>query len=573
VALFIPAVRPEDISHDSERLVYEGLQALPQGYVVLHSFPWVRPARDLIHEPLREGEADFVVLHPERGLLILEVKGGVPELRERTWFRGGREMRDPFDQARRNRYALLDAIEARTHRHVSRGLLTHGDVVVFPHCRYEGPLPLNTDERILLDARDIEALAPRIEAAFAAWRRHETRLSIRQFSELQDALLPKLRLMRCSSSEVASESRRIVQITLDQHATLAGLLANQRVLVEGTAGSGKTLLALEFALTLTANGQRVLLLCFNRNLAEWLQDQMAGDPRRKAAGGKCEIATFHSFAFALARRAGVEFEVPTEDPQLFWDYEVPLILEQAIEVLATRGAPLSFDAVVVDEAQDFATDWWVTIESLTRNGRDGNLYAFLDLNQSVRGTAVLPSVGFQTRFRLTTNCRNTKSIARSGAALAGVEATLLPGSPEGEEPATRRARSEAADAGIVLAEVRRLLSQGVLAGQIALIGPSAHDKGALQGHGEVEGIPLITDAAEWRRGGGILVTTARSFKGLEADVVVLYGLACFGPAFTPTDLYVAWTRAKHRLLAVCHGDEVRSAIEVALADSRPTGQS
>jgi superfamily I DNA/RNA helicase len=125
---------------------------------------------------------------------------------------------------------------------------------------------------------------------------------------------------------------------------------------------------------------------------------------------------------------------------------------------------------------------------------------------------------------------------------------------------------------LVLAEVRRLLSQGVLARQIALIGPSAHDKGALQGQSEVAGIPLTTDAAEWRRGGGILVTTARSFKGLEADVVVLYGLASFGPAFTLTDLYVAWTRAKHRLVAVCHGEEVRTAIEVALADSKPTGR-
>jgi superfamily I DNA/RNA helicase len=58
------------------------------------------------------------------------------------------------------------------------------------------------------------------------------------------------------------------------------------------------------------------------------------------------------------------------------------------------------------------------------------------------------------------------------------------------------------------------------------------------------------DAVDWRRGGGVLVTTARSFKGLEAAIVIAYGLAGFGTFFTPTDLYVAWTRARHRLILI-----------------------
>jgi hypothetical protein len=66
------------------------------------------------------------VIHSERGLLVLEVKGGQPELKGRTWYRGGRELRDPFDQARRSRYALLDAVEERTRRRVLRGLFAQG---------------------------------------------------------------------------------------------------------------------------------------------------------------------------------------------------------------------------------------------------------------------------------------------------------------------------------------------------------------------------------------------------------------------------------------------------------------
>jgi superfamily I DNA/RNA helicase len=83
----------------------------------------------------------------------------------------------------------------------------------------------------------------------------------------------------------------------------------------------------------------------------------------------------------------------------------------------------------------------------------------------------------------------------------------------------------------------------------------------------VDGVPLIDDAIDWRRGAGVLVTTARAFKGLEADVVIAYGLAGFGALFTPTDLYVAWTRARHRLILICQSGEIRAAVEAALAEA------
>ena len=61
------------------------------------------------------------------------ILGTLPVLVGRQWWRGAREMRDPFEQARRNRYALLDAIEDRTRKRIHRRLFTHGDAVVFPH--------------------------------------------------------------------------------------------------------------------------------------------------------------------------------------------------------------------------------------------------------------------------------------------------------------------------------------------------------------------------------------------------------------------------------------------------------
>jgi hypothetical protein len=555
----------ESIVHDSERLVFQALKQLPDGYVVIHSFPWLRPLRDLESEPLREGEADFVILHPNRGMLVMEVKGGQPELKNLTWTRGGKRMRDPFSQAQRNRYALLDALEERTQGRINRKMLTHGDVVVFPHVRYQGALPVNADARIFVDAGGLRDLPARLEDAFEAWTKQPTQLTPSQFHDLLEALLPKLRLLRCVGAELESERARIVQVTEDQRATLLGLLEEDRVLVEGGAGSGKTLLALEFALVRADAGEKILLLCYNRHLANWLTELVKADSRSQRSVGSVEVDTFHGLALSLAKRAGVEFRVPENDAEAFWDDEAPLILEQALEVLRAHGRSVVFDAVVVDEAQDFARDWWVTVESLTRGGRNGRLYVFLDLNQSLRREPRLPAVPLQAPFKLRTNCRNTRAIARSGAQLAKLRTVLLPGIPEGEPPALRRSATSATGSGIVLEEVRRLLADGVSPAQLALVGPAGYRRGSLARFAEVAGVPFTDDAAAWRRGEGILVTTSRAFKGLEADVVVIYDLSTFSQTFTRTDLYVAWTRARHRLIVACHGTEVRTAVEEALS--------
>jgi hypothetical protein len=564
---FIPNVKPDDIEHDSERLVVEALADLPDGYVVLHSLPWLRPNRHYANEPLQEGEADFVILHPDRGMLVLEVKGGVPELRNRLWFRNGREIRDPFEQARKSRYNLLDSIEARTGRRLHRQMFTHGDMVVFPHCTYDGPLPLNTDPRIIADATGLYDLASRVEEAFQAWERTPTALNSQQFDDLQAALMPKLRLMRCVGTEIDAERARILQVTENQRVTYRGLLASDRVLVEGTAGSGKTLLALEFAVSLAAAGESVLFLCYNRHLMVWLREQAAAEPRLQGKDGKLEIYTFHSYAFSLAKKAGVEFTPPTLGDQQFWDEEAPMILEQALEILRDGPEPPQFDAVVIDEAQDFSQDWWVTIEGLSRGGSSGRLYAFLDLHQSLRGEAMLPPVSLPARFPLTANCRNTRAIARSAAVLIGTDGTLLPFSPEGEAPAVRGAHSHSSDTGVALNELRRLLKAGVKSSQIVVIQPTALDNSPFARFQDVEGVSLVSDAAKWRRGEGILVTTARAFKGLEADVVIVCGLSAFSTTFTKADLYVAWTRARHRLVVVCHGPEAKSLVEGTLAEA------
>lgn len=566
MARFIPDVESENITHDSERIVYEALSSLEDGYVVLHSFPWLRPRRDLTSFPLVEGEADFVLLHKKKGLLVIEVKGGTPVLNDRRWYRGVNEMRDPFEQAQRNRFALLDAIEERTNNRLNRNMFTYGDAVVFPHCIYDGPLPMNTDPRILLDAEAIKDLPSKIGDVWKAWARKETNLTEAQFRDLQTALMPKLRLIPYLGGDIAGETARLVQITRDQQMTLIGLLSNRRVLVEGVAGSGKTLLAAEFLKQLCRQGKKVLFLCYNKNLADWLRDIVSKD-REQDADGLAEISTFHSYAMKLARQSNVEFELPRVNSNQFWDDEVPLILEQAIDILNATGSDIAYDAVIVDEAQDFAFDWWVIVETLTRGGHSGHLYAFMDEKQSLRFEGVTkPPVSFDTVFPLTTNCRNTRAIAKTGIDLVGSDVNILESSPRGELPQLLRAPSPEAVPGIVINAIRGLLKAGIRASQIAVIGQPSYEKSPLTRLNITDEMPFVESASEWRDGGGILVTTSRAFKGLEADVVIVYLTSNLSQTFTMTDLYVAWTRAKSRLVVVTSDVEIRKQVEAVIAN-------
>lgn len=571
MATMLPRVEPSAISPGSEALVYQALDALPQEYIVLHSYPWLRPERTQRGAPLREGEADFLVLHPERGLLVLEVKGGEVELIRREWFyriRGRREpMKDPFKQARRNLYKLLDEVEERTGGAISRDAMTYGYGVVFPTGRLQGDLPFEGDPAIVVDANGMEELSERLVAMFQRWGDGPQGLSPAEFRILADTLLPSLRLVRCAGPEIAAADAKLLQLTRDQHATLRGLFVNPRVLVEGVAGSGKTLLALEVAISRAAQGERVQLLCYNRHLAAWLQEQVLREPRLAGAAGALRVDSFHALAMRLARAAGVEFTVP-EGPaaESFWEREAAEILDQAAGLLRGDPGDPTCDVLVVDEAQDFSPDWWIALEELLEDPEDGPLYVFLDLEQRLRERGDLPPLRMPVRFALTTNCRNTRRIARAGASLLDLSVDLLPGAPEGVRPRLLRAPTRQGQAGVVLAELRRLLGQeGVSPGQVALIGPASHERGSLARHSEVAGHPLTTDAEVWRRGRGVLCTTARAFKGLEADLVVIYDLDGFGGGFTRRDLYVAWTRAKHHLVLVSHGPTSRRAIEAALA--------
>ena len=576
MATMIPDIAPDQIVHGSERDVYIALRdQLPDSYRVVHSLPWLRPGRDAIDAPLREGEADFVIFHPDFGLLVLEVKGGEEMFaRGHHWYRklakGERKITNPFEQARRNMHALTDAVEERTGGRITPREYVYGYAVVFPHGRATGVLPLDVADQVLIDVDRMPELEHMIEKAFKAFPQKIGKLTRADFIEMLDVLLPRFSVMRPLSPQIEAGREKLLELTENQALAFEGLFANRQLLVEGVAGSGKTLLAVERALAFARQGVRCLFVCYNKELAQWVREQLAADPDRVALAQLVDVYHFHALAADLAKEADLAFEVPANpaEARQFWDEEAVQILEAASASLFAIDDP-RYGALVVDEAQDFAELWWYALLPLIQDGANGAIFVFMDVAQSLRASASPPPFEFPSRYALNVNCRNTKRIARLSASLVPLTTVSPKGAPLGVDVRMLRASAPAQQAGLVAAELRRLIeTEKLTPRQIVLIGPAAKDRGSLKALNEVAGTRIVTSAAEWRAGKGVLCSTARAFKGLEADVVIVYDLAALSPGFTPADLYVACSRARHLLTLVTHDERIRTILERAEVASR-----
>ncbi|MEZ4864827.1 MAG: NERD domain-containing protein [Caldilineaceae bacterium] len=554
MARLIPKIDPKTISNTGERLVAQALlQQLPADYIVYHSYPWLRPRR---HEKtqkdfLQPGEADFVVLHPRKGLLVLEIKGGEIKFQADThqWIRtengSGRqyEIQDPFVQAERNKYALRDRIQEHDLFRLSGPLnFTIGHSVIFPDCRYEGTLPAHVQDPILFSADDLAILSRKIDHAYDAWCpvNNQRAMPSIEFDAILEALSPVFRLTPVLWRTLDDQEERIKRLT-DAQTRLLEMLQNQdRAAIEGVAGSGKTILAISQAQRFARSGKRTLFVCYNRPLADWLRNLLPNQYRDAIV-----IETYHQLCREMCRVARLPFPA-TSFNQDFWDYEAPELLEQAAQLVDDEQR---FDAIVVDEGQDFRDFWWLTLEKLYRSDAvHGPLYIFYDPKQNiyVENPTIPADMGYP--FVLPTNCRNTQRIAAHCAAIVGIEPAVHEDAPEGIEPHIVKVSGMKQ----VLHQTKQIMQGwclrergGLAYSRVAILTPTNVDKWP-DAFGNIH---LVQDYAEWQASAGVLLTTHRRFKGLEADAIILAGMPEPGtkPFYSVADYYVASSRAKHLL--------------------------
>jgi hypothetical protein len=551
MARFIPPLDPATLTNNGERAVAMALALLPDSFSVYHGYLFLdRHQSPSGRSFFREGEIDFVIFDCHRGIIVLEVKGGtIGYDPQQGYYRveTGEFIRNPFEQARDNMHAVVDRIRQQPEFRGQGLPFVRGYAVVLPHCNWAGPLPADVQPEILLGYDDMPRLGERIEALLGLWSRRDSTLPLDESSVrgIREALQSAMSLIPVMAATVTDQDACLRQATDEQARVLEYMRTMSRVAFNGVAGSGKTLLALAQTQNFARDGKRTLLVCYNRPLADWLEGQFPAELRPQV-----HISTFHSLCQTTCQRVGVRF-LPRANDADFWLYEAPDKLEEAAKQLPTEE---HFDAIVVDEGQDFPSIWFPALRLLTKPQDDTfPLFWFFDPRQNLYLTHDLSALppNMVGPIPLIRNCRNTRKISQRCGTIVNETFGEFPGQPEGE---VVREVTEVSLRDVIRAAREQVLQWTERGGrlrpnQIAILTPQEPGE---EWPKQIGTTPLGDDFDRWRRGECILLSPHRRFKGLEADALILADIPEPGskPYFTKADSYVACSRAKHLLTVI-----------------------
>jgi hypothetical protein len=563
MAIMFPSALPDYIRRDpfreAEVYVYDQLRAqLPDSYRCYYSRPWLGVTA---HGEEKEGEADFVIAHPDRGFLVVEVKGGGVRRLEGSeqWVSRNRHgitnnIKDPVKQASDSKHALLKKLQEHPGWGGQWVTARHG--VIFPDCApQKRDLGVGMPIFLFAFSTDMDRLAEWVEGRLS---RHDDESSAGHglkrggMQVLHSLLSGAIELRSSLQRSLKSDHREIERLTREQLDVLASLEDQPQMAISGGAGTGKTILALEKACRLGETGERVLVTCFNQPLGEHLR-AVARDCPNVQAGH------FHSVAAGLAKSADIT--LPPASSANYFTTVLPNALVEAI-----RARPdLAFDSIVVDEGQDFRDGWLLALRLCLRDTDNGSFYVFFDDNQKVyaRDSGFLAELP-QGRFHLTRNLRNTKHIHDSSRPWYASPRISRPAGPDGE-PVSWRAAATAKE-----------LRAGVAATLSDLLGTHKVDRwniavltaGVAAGHPLVAGgrlcdLPFVS--ADENSGDSLVFDTVRRFKGLDRPVVIIVD----ADQLTDPELtYVALSRPSVLLYVfgpAADLDRIRGGREVARA--------
>lgn len=531
---------------------------------------------------LHDNEIDFVLYHPELGVLVLEVKGGrirhdadSGEFFSINRYDESFRIKDPFQQALVWKSRFWRLLRNRNLK------VPVSHAVVFPSVHENEILEsASITPEIVVGRQKLKSLA-------SALRNMVHKVQPRKYLKFDDvaddlhtilwgqAFTSKLYL----KDYLASHDLRVKDIEVIQETLVQPIAASARLAVEGEAGTGKTLIALLLARYFRGAGKRVLILSSNRLLNAYLRNEV---------GANVDVKTY----VEIGKDFGVHLLQPPADyagKREDWiEYEAP---EQLLRAL--QNSELRYDVLICDEAQDVQTFWWEALETLLDEA-DPRFYIFFDRSQGVfvqggggRGfepESVLPIA--QPYFPLVYNYRTTREIAgfsrafrtgdrvmQSHCGRLGYipEIVLYDDAQDCRGKLGRLFRKLFREEGVATDDVTLLSARNPNTPESVLRPSDVIARHGLRYLGDTEQFgPRATANNQ------VGLSTIAGFKGLETPIAVLlniseYNLPLDNPIMASL-IYVACTRAKHMLYVMVQRDDPkREMLEQALKQIRTTG--
>ncbi len=529
----------DDTTSDAELTLYEAFENLPDTFTVLHAVKWFARDRGTV------GEIDFLVAHRDLGVLILEVKGGIIRVENGQWYTTSRTGRtstihDPCQQAERNRRALSDWLENDPR---TRGIpFALFPAVALPDSQVAGHIRPDCPQDIFIDIRHLHDLESRLMQIFSYWKAHADSKNSkwggqRAVDALVNLLVPTRSLQPKITEQFARENRKIEELTQQQFRILKMLRYQRRAAVIGGAGTGKTLLAIEKATQLAESGMRVLFVCYNANLADWIKQRLQQP--------QIDVFTFHALVGHMIHRA----RIPRPRGTGFYDQVADLLVDAAGVLHAPDADPAQlYDAIVVDEGQDFEDTWWIGLLETLKDPEHGIFYVFFDDNQRIfTQISQIPMDG--APLYLDENLRNTQHIhERLKPYSRDVEIQCI--GPEGRPVEVISASDKNAERRELQRVLHRLVNEeGIPAEHIVVLTPAGEKRSQWKSDDQL-GNFILTWQLDTEMQMAARVCTIYSYKGLESPVVILTELHALRTEIADQLLYVGLSRARHHAVVI-----------------------
>jgi len=542
----------------SEKRVYEAFSELSEAWTVL----WDVPV-GLFGIP-RPGlrQIDFLLLHPEIGALVVEVKGGEIRVEQGEWSTRPEGSTDfvslkqsPFKQVTDQHFQLKRFLSDRLHW---RGI-SIGHAVCFPASVVDVDLGPDAPRDLIIDIRDLENPATALHRVAQAWNlsgfEHPD-----QVTEIVKVLRPSRTLnivlaasARDTLADIDRETRRQVELVEGQMTVFEELLHTNRACVVGGAGTGKTILACERVRALEKVGSRTLLLCHRSVVRSFMLTvlDVAHRNRQFEVESDALLHVAHWAGLLDVLSTSTEVAIPSARSSNLVD-----------AFLTVRDRlPKLYDAIVVDEGQEFTSAQFESLQWLLVDPEQSPLYIFADPFQhsGMLSTPALERRSRAVRFQwesplatqmlpLTVNCRNSDAIAKTAYGFYPFDAPKA----VARGPQPRFTRVASADDVIdgVLTEAKRLVEEeGFARNQILSVFAGIPIDRVLR-RALRFGMTVVEVEHLYRypltpREVRFVIGTPDTVQGLEADVVVV-GLWS-GSELTMSDLrdaYIASSRAR-----------------------------
>lgn len=565
----------------SEKRIFDALEGI-QGHddwIAIHSLSVGR------HASAFQGEADFVVLVPGRGILVIEAKA--PNFVE---YKAGDWYLDRLPQPHKDPLKQLDGVRRSIRRHLNNLDLLRGDEPIarllwftsLGRHQFENKTPgdlqffeweLGWREDLSKPAWLIEKTLDEYNAWYSSVEGVDNDSSA--FTADHAAAVAKSLVsdfVAKQTAEERSQERRSTETKLlaSQEVVLELIDTNEHVYFAGPAGTGKSYLITQSARRFNREGRKTLVTCWNVLMANELQHFVGALPN-------VDVSDLNSLMLRLVG-------LPTNPPDADHDWYTRALPEQALAILREKPHLGSYKAVCVDEFQDVAGNLQLLelLFALAGTGKPaGTRLVFAgDSRQQImrpsvqhidaftRAKALVPDL---VHVRVRRNCRTVPSLTSGAEAMLGKAigytrhrvAKSVPGG------LTQLEITQGNETGALATALRSLLvdhapedivvlspfaAKRSLVGRFLARNEKTSDERWLRKQLQSEGLP---GKIRWR--------SVFKFKGLEADAVVITDVGSDAKAFAAEQglewsdlLYVALTRAKYRCVVLTEPTE-RSA--------------